>query len=340
MSPIIVSVLDLTLFFFALYFVVKSAGIFIYSLENISLSSHVQIYALSGLLAAVGTSLPELFVGITSALGGESDFILGVVIGSNLTMVSFVIGLSTLIGGTVAVVGDFLSKDVLKTFIISIIPFLMLANGYLSRIEGIILLLIFFVYQFSNFTSKKHRFKRFNLTNSLHIIRDFFARFWQPTTRVQTIWAVIGIAMLIFSSDILIEIADIITKDMKLPIWFVGMVFIGLGTSLPELVLQINAGRKNETAIVFGNLFGSLVTNATLVLGVSTIIYPVQVANFAPFLKAGIAYVISFALLWFFVRTKYKLQRWEGLILAIIYILFIVIEVSNPGDYKSLAFFK
>jgi cation:H+ antiporter len=338
MQTALASIVDIILFFTALFFVIKSADIFLISLQKLARSNHVQIFALSGLVAAVGTSLPELFVGVTSALAGKSDFILGVVIGSNITMISLVIGLSTLIGGGLAFVGDFVGKDFFKTFLISLAPFVLLFDGNLSKIDGLILLLIFLLYHYSTFHEKRHRFRK-NRFNLLKAIKEFLAKFTRLSTRKQLIWGGIGIIMLIVSSEVLVQISIVITRDFNLPIWFVGMVFIGLGTSLPELVLQIKAGRKEQTGIVFGNLFGSLIANATLVLGISTLIYPIEITNFAPFLRAGIFFILSFGLLWFFVRTKYKLQRWEGLVLSIIYILFLIGELTSSSQYTSSAFF-
>ena len=143
----------------------------------------------------------------------------------------------------------------------------------------------------------------------------------------QVKWLILGLIMLLFSSTIAVEVATRIAVDLRIPLILIGLFFIAVGTSLPELVFEVKAARLGQTGMVFGNLLGSLVANATLILGLAALIHPISVAGRERYVfQAQSVFVGSFLLLWFFIRTKLKLQRWEGFVLTLVYLLFILVE--------------
>ena len=113
---------------------------------------------------------------------------------------------------------------------------------------------------------------------------------------------------------------------LNVPVIVVGLVLVSIGTTLPELALEIEAIRKHQSEMVFGNLLGSIVANSTLVVGTVVLISPITIKGFDEYLLATLVFIIAFGLFYFFVRTKRRLERWEGLVLLIVYLLFFLAE--------------
>lgn len=314
--------LYLALLIFFSFLLIKATEILIQALSRLSKISRVGKFALTSSLMALATSLPELFVGITAALEGQSSLALGNVLGSNIADVSLVIGGAALIGGSIGVVGSFLKKDILYAFVAGGFPLVLLIDGRLSRVEGLILLLLYGVYNYTVLIEKKKR----KHTNG-GLARKIIRRLNHRGTEKQLAWVFLGAALLVFSADAIVKIAGLIAQSFRVPLFLIGLFLVAIGTSLPELSFEIGAVRKKEVGMVFGNLLGSIIANSTLILGVVALINPVVLdSGLKPYLWATAAFFFIFLLFWFFVRTKRKLERWEGWALLIIYFIFMFFE--------------
>jgi cation:H+ antiporter len=99
---------------------------------------------------------------------------------------------------------------------------------------------------------------------------------------------------------------------------------LALGTTLPELVVQIKSAEEREEGVFFGNIFGSIVANSCLVLGTVALIYPIKVVENRHFLTSGLFTLLAFILLPIFLRTKKKLEKREGVSLLLVYLIFVL----------------
>jgi len=106
----------------------------------------------------------------------------------------------------------------------------------------------------------------------------------------------LSIIILLFSSDFLIRVANKLAVNLNLPLILIGLLVISIGTTLPELVFGIKAIKDRQSSMVFGNLSGSIVANATLVIGLVALISPIHVQAFNSYLLATMAFVIIFVL--------------------------------------------
>jgi len=134
------------------------------------------------------------------------------------------------------------------------------------------------------------------------------------------------VAFLLFSADMIVQFSLKLALVLNVPVIVVGLVLVSIGTTLPELALEIEAIRKHQSEMVFGNLLGSIVANSTLVVGTVVLISPITIKGFDEYLLATLVFIIAFGLFYFFVRTKRRLERWEGLVLLIVYLLFFLAE--------------
>ena len=304
----------------------KSADVVVRALHQLSSRTSVGAFGLAAVLAAVATSFPELLVGIVAAMEGESVLALGNVVGSNIANLSLIMGVAAMIGGSVGVVGEFLKRDFAMAFLVGALPMLLLLDGNLSRVDGIGLLVVYVMYVLGTFwEQRRYRSKRRG---------SVWGRIWQRLgngeTDKQLGWVVGGAVVMIVAADLLVQVAGDLANSLGIPAFLMGLFVVAVGTSLPELVFEIEAIRNKEIGMVYGNLLGSVAANSTLILGLTAVISPVRLDNgFRPYLLATIAFVVVFGVFWLLVRTKKRLDRWEGAILVLIYLVFAWLEFSR-----------
>ena len=307
------------------FLLIKATDILIVNLKGFSQATGLGQFAMTTFLLALATSLPELFVGITSALEGTPSLSLGNIIGSNIADLSLVIGGAALVGGTVGVHGIFLRRDVFYAFLAGAAPMVLLFDKSLSRVDGLILLALYGFYNFWVFTERYRRLI-IGQDEKEGFIRRLIRRINHRGTKTELAWIFLGVALLLFSADMLVRIARQIALALNIPILLIGLLLVAIGTSLPELAFELKAVREKQSGMVFGDLLGSIVANGTLVIGVTSLISPIRIQAFDEYLLATMTFVVMFALFYIFIRTKKKLERWEGAALLGVYLLFILLE--------------
>lgn len=306
---------------------IKATDILVANLKSFSQATRLGQFVVTTFLLALATSLPELFVGITSALEGSPNLALGNVIGSNIADLSLVIGGAALIGGTVSVHGVFLRRDVFYTFLAGAAPMVLLFDKNLSRVDGLILLSLYGFYNIWVFTE---HYRKLIVSEEEGFIRRLIRRISHRGTKTELSWIFLGIALLLFSADMLVRIAERMALALNIPILLIGLFLVAVGTSLPELAFELKAVRERQSGMVFGDLLGSVVANSTLIIGIATLISPMRIRAFGEYLLATMVFVLIFGLFYLFIRTKRKLERWEGAILLGIYLIFIFLELAKP----------
>src|SRR3989339_1102232 len=315
----------LILIFFS-FVLIKSAEWIIVSLRRIAKKSKVGVFAISAIILAVGTSLPELFVGITSAIEGSPNISLGVVLGSNIANTAVITGIVALLLGRINVHGDYLKRDVFIAFIAGLLPMALAADGVLGRVDGLVLL-----FAYASYTASFFKEKFAEVTNQ-HSQESFFYKFLREINHIDFDISkeygkmFVSLALMLFSSQMVIQASQNIANFLGIPIFVVGLIVLAIGTSLPELIFSLKSVKNGEPKMFFGNLLGSTIANSTLIVGLTAVISPINVVPLGDYRNAVIAFVVIFASFWFFIRTKHRLDRPEALILVVMYLIFVVIE--------------
>jgi len=315
--------LYLILIFIFCFLLIKATDILMVNLKSFVSRTKFGAFAISSLIVGLGTSLPELFVGITAAMRGTPELSLGNVVGANIANLSLVLGGAALIGGTVYVQGEFLRQDVFWAFLAGATPMLLLFDKQLSRVDGIILLVLYGFYQTAVFREQK---KGTVLKEDEGFIQRLIRRLNHRGTRRELGWIFLGLALLLFSAEMIVCLAKAIAIVLNIPILLVGLILISLGTCLPEFAFGVKAIRQHQPQMVFGNLVGSIVANANLILGLVVLISPIKIQAFAQYLLATMGFVVVFGAFYFFTRTKHRLERWEGGFLIGFYLAFVLSE--------------
>jgi len=315
---------NLILIFVFCFLLVKATDILIINFKALSQKTRLRQFALTGLILGLATSLPEFFVGLTSAFEGESILSLGNIMGANIANLSLVIGGAALMGGAVKVGGNFLRRDVFYAFLAATSPMLLLSDRVLSRIDGLILLVLYVFYQLAIFNERPGQDEK-KEDKQERLLRKFdYAPIRKASKEVA--WIFFGIALLLFSADALVRIAVKFAAAFNISLLLIGLLVISVGTTLPELVFEIEALRKRQSNMAFGNLLGSIVANGTLIIGLVALISPIRIQNLNSYLVSTMAFLLIFGLFYLFIRTKRRLSRWEGLALLLVYLIFVVVE--------------
>lgn len=319
--------IDLALIIFLSIILIKSADEVIISIRRIASRSGTGMYAISALILALGTSLPELFVGITSSLEGISNLSLGVVIGSNISNISLVGAFSALIAGSAKISNDYLKRDVAIALVAGVAPILLVLDGQLSRVDGLVLLSVYGVYASGLFKERFAEIARSDRPNIdvFHSVMRKLTHFDGRGTRDYA-RLFLGITFLLFSADMIVRISKSLALSLNIPILVVGLLILAVGTSLPELAFSIRSLEGHTPSMFYGNLLGSTIVNSTLILGIVGLISPIKIEAFGDYAIAVAMFIVSFCAFWFFVRTKHRLDRWEAAILLLFYALFVAAE--------------
>jgi len=270
-------------------------------------------YTIGFVVLALSTSLPELFVSISAGLQGQSDIIIGNVIGSNVANILLVLGSYAAIAGIKVTKSSKLTDYAQALFFVSIIPLFLLGRGHIGSIAGLVLIGLFMVYTL--FLSKKKA--------RAEIKETFMVR--QKITG--SIVFLISVALLIYSSSLLVSSAVEIAEALNLSSLFISITLIALGTSLPEMAVNISALLKKEYKLAIGNILGSCVINLTLVLGAGAVIYPITV-DYVTMGSAMIFLVIVNLVVWILLEKFRQINRMGGLAFIALYILFILAEIG------------
>ena len=300
------------------FFLIKGADLFVDGAASIARKFNIPSMIIGLTIVAMGTSAPEAAVSITSSLSGQNDMSVANVVGSNFFNILGVLGVSSLIS-KLPVQKNTIKKDTPFLLIVSGLLLVFGINKYISRIEGLILLIVFVYFLYSTVKMAK---SATNLDSS----SDNEIALAESDTTTQTpilktvILSVIGILGIVIGGDMVVDSATSIATLFGMSANLVGLTIVAIGTSLPEFVTSIVAIKKGETEIAIGNVIGSNIFNILLVLGLATFISPITISTLA---LIDIIFMLCITiLLYLFMKKDYSLLKKHGIILVGIYIVY------------------
>lgn len=270
---------------------------------------------------AFAASLPNLFIGITSALHKIPQLSFGDVAGNNLVALTIAIALAVLISKKeLPAESRTVQTTSIFTIIAALLPLLLILDGKLSRIDGILLIAFFIFYLFWLF-SKRERFTKIYDTQKIPIIKEF-KLFLKDLGKL-----ILGIMLLIIAAQGIVASAQFFAKSFDIALVLIGVLITGLGSALPEIYFAVASAKRGETWMILGDLMGAVIVPATLVLGIVALIHPIEISDFSPLAIARFFLIISALFFLFFVRTDCKITKKEALFLLSIYLIFVLVEI-------------
>jgi cation:H+ antiporter len=311
--------LTLVLFIIGFILLIKGADLLVEGASSIARRLHISDLVIGLTIVAFGTSTPELFVNIVASLKGNTDIAIGNVLGSNISNVFLILGISSIIYPLTVTKGTVWREipfSLLAVIVLAILANDALIDGRtystLSRIDGLIFLsflIVFLYYTFGiaekiegmeNHVSSKHR----GLLKAV-------------------LMAVVGLGGLGFGGQWIVNGAVFLATRFGMSESLVGLTIVAVGTSLPELATSAVAAYKKNVEIAVGNVVGSNIFNIFFVLGISSTIKPLP---FKATNNLDIAVVIIASLLLFitmFTGKRQSLDRWEGIVFLVLYGVYI-----------------
>ena len=303
---------------------VKGADLLVKSATSIAKKFGLSEILIGLTIVALGTSLPEVFITITSAIDGHSDLIIGNAIGSCICNFLFVIGLSSLIRPV-----KFKKRIIRVHLPIGIfVMFLLLFLGNteklgetqtITRGQGVILLLCTLAYiLYTIYEEKKVKDKEFDE----EMIKDVKSKENSSITRI-IVYMILGILGLKFGSDFVVDNAIIIAETFGLSERFIGMTIVAIGTALPEIITGIISAKRGEPDLLLGNITGSNILNLCLLIGLGAVINPLTFATDFNGSLLILIFVTIFLQIITTINKRNELDRKSGVLLILVYAIYI-----------------
>lgn len=294
---------------------IKGSDFFVDGSSNIASILKIPTLIVGLTIVAFGTSAPEAAVSITSSLSGNNALAVSNVIGSNLFNMMLIIGLCALLR-ELKIGRDVLNKDLPFLVVITAILSAFIIIGWsISRIEGIILLLLIIGYvAYLVYSAKNTKEAQIVEKPKMSLLRSI-------------IYIVGGMAGIIIGADFVVDSASYIAMAFGMSETLVGLTIVAIGTSLPELVTSLTALKKDENQLIIGNVIGSNIFNILFVLGASSIISPITIN---PNMIVDIALMLGVTILFFiFGKTQDKYDKKEGFILVALFIAYMAFAIMR-----------
>ncbi|MFA7252541.1 MAG: sodium:calcium antiporter [Candidatus Paceibacterota bacterium] len=312
------------LFLFSCLLLIYSGSWLVKSLSRISEFLGLKRFTVAFLLMSLATAAPELFIGISSALRGIPELSLGNIIGQNIVHFTAAIFICVLVSGGFWVRSKTVKTTALFSAFIALFPLLLILDGDLSRIDGLILIGLFVVYVLRMLKNGKRHdipFDDLRTKNNLSILKKiilFFRDFGG---------FIFGAVLLMTASQGIVKSSIFFAEKLNMPLVMIGVLIVGLGTALPEVYFSAFSANKKEGELMAGNLFGSTVVSTCLVLGLVSLISPISNIDFFSYFWSRLALFVSVIFFIYFMLTGRKVSTKESWILLLIYLLFISLEI-------------
>ncbi len=315
-------ILPIILLLIGLLLLVKGADWLVDGASVLAKKYKVSDLAIGLTIVAFGTSAPELVVNSIASMGGYPDIVFGNVIGSNNFNLFMILGIAGLIT-PLAVQSSSVWKEIPFSLLAVIVLFFLVNNFFstdspsLSAIDGSILLVLFVAFLYYVFTQLKSEPETGEI-----ILKDYSNL---------KIWGLIlaGLAGLVLGGKLVVDNAVAMAQSFGVSEKIIGLTIVAAGTSLPELATSVVASMKKNNDIAIGNIIGSNIFNIFLILGVSSLITPLDYSitfnTDLYILGAG----TLFLFLAMFTGKRKRLDRWEAAILLIAYLSYTIYLVSG-----------
>jgi cation:H+ antiporter len=323
------------LFVVSLAVLIKSADYFTESSEKIGIALKVPPFIVGVAIVSIGTSLPELATSLAAVFKNQTEIVAANAIGSNIANILLVVGFSSIVARKMSIKRSLINLDLPLLACVTTLIVFILWDKQVTFTEGIIAVATYLVYSFYLVSSEKER-KTLTHANTkeenkqrlpatridrLGIIRKLWKH--PPKFEKGVFTTLAASAVFIYlGANYTIESIIHIAEKINVPEPLIVMSAMAIGTSLPELIVSVRAAMKKKYEIALGNIFGSNIFNAMIVIGVPAMVTTLKVDN-TTFL-VGIPFLIGATVLYIFSGISRKIYNWEGMMYILIYILFLM----------------
>ena len=305
-------------------FLVKGADFFVEGSSSIAKKLKVPPIIIGLTIVAMGTSLPETAVSVTASLVQNNELAVSNVVGSNIFNLMFVIGVCSILT-PIMVQKATVVRDIPLSLGCALFLLVLGISGLgdkagmtLGHADGVIFLIVFAGYIF---TMVRSAMKARAAGQKVEIEGvEECDNMKELSYGKSILFLIVGAAAIAFGGDLTVDTASRIAIELGMSQTLVGLTIVSIGTSLPELVTSVVAARKNEVDMAVGNAVGSNIFNILMVLGISSAISPVALIR-ENIIDIVLLMVFS-VMVWIFAGTRKKIERKEGLIMVVVYLVY------------------
>ena len=311
-------------------------------------------------IVAMGTSMPEFCVSMVSALKGTPDLAVGNVVGSNTLNTLLIVGCSALVA-PIMVKRSSVKRDIPFAVVASLLMLLFCLDGAIGRVDAAVLFAGFCLFMFVTLkyakttegpaaavatsgaatttgiseastsqasSSEASTSQPSSSEASSSETSASEASQASGTSMLKAIvMLVVGLLCLIAGSNMFVDNASFVASSLGVSDAVIGLTIVAGGTSMPELATSMVSAKKGNSDIAIGNVIGSNVFNILMIIGITGLVKPMHIAGITTL--DLIMMLASMLLMWFFCRTTYKVKRWEGAVLTIIYLAYLTWLIMN-----------
>ena len=304
-------------------------------------------------IVAMGTSMPEFCVSMVSALKGTPDLAVGNVVGSNTLNTLLIVGCSALVA-PIMVKRSSVKRDIPFAVVASLLMLLFCLDGAIGRVDAAVLFAGFCLFMFVTLkyakTTEEHAATVATMGAAMATAAAASASVSEASTshtsapKASTsqpsapeasvasmlkavVMLVVGLLCLIAGSNMFVDNASFVASSLGVSDAVIGLTIVAGGTSLPELATSMVSAKKGNSDIAIGNVIGSNVFNILMIIGITGLVKPMHIAGITTL--DLIMMLASMLLMWFFCRTTYKVKRWEGAVLTIVYLAYLTWLIMN-----------
>lgn len=297
---------------------IKGADVLVDGASAIAKKMRISEIIIGLTIVSIGTSMPELFVSTTSAIQGSSDISIGNVIGSNICNLLLILGLSAIIHPVKFQKQTKIIENPMSIILTLIFLVICNINQDVSRIEGIILLVLFMTFLIYTIIMGKKSQDEEILQTSLEDAKKI-------SVVKNVVLIILGIVGLKIGGDLVVENAKLIATALNISEKIIGLTIVAIGTSLPELVTSVTAAIKGDSDIAIGNIVGSNIFNILFIIGISAVITPITY-NISYNFDIIILFIAMILMTIFpFIKPKEEMSRSKGIIFTLLYIFYMTI---------------
>lgn len=296
-------------------------------------------------IVAMGTSMPEFCVSMVSALKGTPDLAVGNVVGSNTLNTLLIVGCSALVA-PIMVKRSSVKRDIPFAVVASLLMLLFCLDGAIGRVDAAVLFAGFCLFMFVTLkyakATEEHAAtvatsgaamataisEASTSQASAHEASSSEASQASGTSMLKAVvMLVVGLLCLIIGSNMFVDNASFVASSLGVSDAVIGLTIVAGGTSLPELATSMVSAKKGNSDIAIGNVIGSNVFNILMIIGITGLVKPMHIVGITTL--DLIMMLASMLLMWFFCRTTYKVKRWEGAVLTIVYLAYLTWLIMN-----------
>ena len=295
-------IFDILFIILGVWCVLKGADYLTEGAAAVARRMHIPEMIIGLTIVAAGTSAPELFVSVVSALKGTSDMAVGNVVGSNIMNTMLIVGVAAMVA-PMNISKNTVKKDLPFTVAASMLLLFLAFDHFLGHVGGFMLLAGFALFMaYSIYSASRSPEPDSN---------DQVA---QMSKLKSAIFVLGGLLLLIVGSNVFVDHASQLALSMGISEGVVGLTVVAGGTSLPELATTVVAARKGQSALAIGNVIGSNVFNILLILGLTAFVHPLRIMGIT--IVDLMVLLVSIGFLWLFAFTKYYVSRREAAVLV------------------------